>query len=791
MSVIIDSTTILWPSTLPTPLLDRQITKDPRTWANQMESNRTRNRPTGDGSVKVMAADFNFTREEYAEFKQFFEVTLVQGTLTFVMETLEQDDSPQLARQTLYQLAIYDVTYTWNQDDNLYAVSANFQVNAKDYTIIDNPFYDSPLTNDTVTYTTECRETFQISWSIDTNYTSGLDVIQTAASANGPWYDYIPVVASAAEMTAGTKNLLINNSYNGDRHFRRTRNGFPATFSFSPLPSVIPPFDLTITATAPADFPLRMAGPFPRAISYIENQWLNNTLIYVEPRARLVYSGVDINGNWDGIPTVISSPNVSDPDGLRWTTSTADPADVLTWPPPLAEGQMFNARLYLSVFGGVVQARCLSGTCQSPIMLYVIDRRFDVYPLVDMPGRGVSAGGAFCTLPVGPDQNGNFIDSGQGCSAFGDETGIGLETEVTNVLCDQLQVKALSSSGNSVRNGLLTIYVKETGPITDGNGFVGSLVWPAKFTGATLFFADNFTRTPRGARYGAFWDVVPELFESFRVVSAGEFQTLQLVKAFQGETTDNHLAGAGNQITAHCQMQLSWLLSKQDGLSCFYNDNKDPTFRTLDSTTFWVSPYDDTWDASPAPPLVIPNPFYVPPLPPFLLDGNRELWEEYNDSTDCLTDGVTYDGDVGWNDTWAFKDRVDIEGWELWDGYPSFADGDASTYVLNTGMAFTGAWTLTNVLQPNINYGIEDWESYTDQALPPGTLVSLNLDFGWMPIDDTDPSLGQEPWQLNNTLIGSELWETYTDQTLTAGVSALNFNDDHSWLASDNWKFNI
>lgn len=144
MSVIVDSVTILWPETLPTPLMERALSNNPRNWETVMESKRTRARPSADGTLEIMSVSWKFTADQYAAFKTFFEDVLIQGTEVFVMATLEPDDDPQLVRDTLYQLAFYTSNYTWHQEDDFMAVQADLLLGAQSYTAIDNPFNPRP-----------------------------------------------------------------------------------------------------------------------------------------------------------------------------------------------------------------------------------------------------------------------------------------------------------------------------------------------------------------------------------------------------------------------------------------------------------------------------------------------------------------------------------------------------------------------------------------------------------------------------------------------------------------------
>lgn len=780
MTITIDSNTILWPTTIPTPSVDRTLTKDPRAWQTQMESNRNRNRPTGDGAMETMAATWNFTAEQYAAFKVFFEDVLIQGQETFVMETLEPDSDSQFARDTFYQMAFYDGTYAWQQDDGYFQVTATLQINAQDYDLVPNPFYSVPLVNDVVTYPSACLEYFQVTWTIDADsYTPGLDVIQTAANLAGPWYDWLAVSATTEELAAKTKVLSINNSFDGNRWFRRTRNGFPTTYPFKPKASIVPTFDLAVVNTVSADFPLLRAGPYPRPLSYIENQWVNPLVMYVEPRGRLQYFVP--NFNWDGIRTVVSSPNASNPDGLRWTRDGSDPTEEMVWPPPTADGYNYNARLYVSDFSGCIKARCFDGDCGSPMILYIIDKKHDLIGSVGTNGRGYSAGGATCTLPI-TDGSGNLVRSGYDCQTkYG-----GVQGLVDNVIvgaCDAIALTPVPDYGPPISQGLPEIYSLSAGYVPYPTILVGTEIWSGYEVGVFRFFMDEFRATYYANSAGkVYWDTVPRLYEISSILSAGDSQLVTVARP--DDVAYKNYAGLLGSLDFACGANEPWLFNLRDLVEC---PNDVQGTRAIDAFALYVTPYENDWTGAAKNPPALP----VPPAPPTPIPADedyQELWDEYVDSTDATIG--SYALGSGWDTAWVMNDGVIVEGYDLFDSYTQYADGDATGYALAGGESWFAAenWTTTSVLR-DTNSGLDDWESYS--TIPDGdielTIYQLALGTGWAYYDPTHLELGLSAWYGQSLHMGVDDFQSYADGTLTTPDTGLNWDDGFSWYFGADW----
>lgn len=84
-----------------------------------METGRVRNRRGFATTLDTYEAAWAFTEDQYAIFREFFNATLENGTLTFMLPM--QDDSE-------LEVGFMKCTYQFNRTDNLYSVKAVLEV---------------------------------------------------------------------------------------------------------------------------------------------------------------------------------------------------------------------------------------------------------------------------------------------------------------------------------------------------------------------------------------------------------------------------------------------------------------------------------------------------------------------------------------------------------------------------------------------------------------------------------------------------------------------------------------
>lgn len=109
-----DSDTALWPDTLPVPLATPRARMAPRGERMEMETGRVRKRRTVEEALEVWEVQWNFTEDQFAGFKDFFEQTLENGSLPFLIELFDD----------VKGMAFADGKYAFDRSDNLVMVSA-------------------------------------------------------------------------------------------------------------------------------------------------------------------------------------------------------------------------------------------------------------------------------------------------------------------------------------------------------------------------------------------------------------------------------------------------------------------------------------------------------------------------------------------------------------------------------------------------------------------------------------------------------------------------------------------
>jgi len=759
-----DSSIPDWPAGLPTPLLGRSHTIQPRSEVTRMESGRPRVRAADRECLEVMNATWNFTGDQYNTFRDFFINELEHGEKVFELVTLEQDSDPTQIRQVVREVAFLDATYTFNRSDNLFTVEAELEIDAEEYAVIDNPFNPPPPTPENpdlpYIYISTCRDIIEFSWELSPGFTPGEDVLETALSEEGPWFEYVVAVPTVEQLAAGVMEVQVNNSFDGARWFRLVRNGEEILAAVNPVGSVVAmPTALAVDNTDDSPYGLHMtplgtgqeAGdsePFTRPLSYIENALANPTRVYVEPVGRVEYNR---GQNFSGLTNAVAAD--SGASLLRWTRDGSDPTAEMAWPPPKYEGVDFNARAYTSDFAFAIRARCFSGECRSPLALLLVDRRHDFLNSV----RTIGSSGGFlgsCDL-TRLDADGNPQESGFSCLVNHGGTGV-FETVLDELACNNLLFgSTLLLSGKPALFRLS--HSTRTG--------TSWMLWPSFVVINSKWLMSIFE--PTGLRPASFYDQVPLVFEYVETTVGTSYK-----EKVAGPNADgNPQAGMGGSLASHCGAVYTFLASHVPGCTGMANVSG-----VIDSFEVIFSLHDDDAFTVPTEPPTLPPEPPSPPEPP-AIEVFEESWEEYLDTE--TPELEVLNGGTGWDAPWVFNEPAITSGYDLMDDY---VDGSALATTLVGGEGWVTSWVF-NDNGPAYTYG-ENWESYTDQVIAPGVLLRDGA--GW---DLFDLVLGiQVSWTFNNTLAGQENWESYIDQVIT-GSTVLNNNTDLSWTAIA-WTFN-
>lgn len=109
-----DSSTETWPSELPLPKTFPSYGLDTQNLRTEMETSRVRVRPQFSVPREVLSVSWSFTEDQFSVFETFHRVTLLAGTLSFLIELFGEEK----------EVSFLDATYEMVHTDNLFAVSA-------------------------------------------------------------------------------------------------------------------------------------------------------------------------------------------------------------------------------------------------------------------------------------------------------------------------------------------------------------------------------------------------------------------------------------------------------------------------------------------------------------------------------------------------------------------------------------------------------------------------------------------------------------------------------------------
>ena len=144
----IDSNTPIWPDALPVPLRAHQRTGDLLFTRTEFDSGRIRKRRIADDPREYWEVTWHFTRDQFEEFKRFFDETLENGSSNFAIEMFGE----------VRDVEFKESTYTFSHSDNLYAVSSTLMAAAPE-----PPSCGAQVT--TVTLAESAVNTFTVGWS--------------------------------------------------------------------------------------------------------------------------------------------------------------------------------------------------------------------------------------------------------------------------------------------------------------------------------------------------------------------------------------------------------------------------------------------------------------------------------------------------------------------------------------------------------------------------------------------------------------------------------------------------
>lgn len=118
---------VYWPLALPVPLVGRSHPFLSRSSQVTMESARIRVRRDALDPLEIVEVSWNFTEDQFEEFKTFFEETLLNGSQSFQLQTLDTGSTRDRLRATTRTVAFLD-NYRFSRSDNLFNVGGTLEV---------------------------------------------------------------------------------------------------------------------------------------------------------------------------------------------------------------------------------------------------------------------------------------------------------------------------------------------------------------------------------------------------------------------------------------------------------------------------------------------------------------------------------------------------------------------------------------------------------------------------------------------------------------------------------------
>lgn len=793
---MITEETLLYPDTLPTPLIDRNHAFKSRPDVTIMETGRARRRRTALEPIEYLECTWNFTQDEFESFKEFYEGDLSNGAFEFAMTTFDRSPVPGEMYEVTRLLA-FAGPYSFIHSDNLYTVNGVLEVVWANQISVEDPDYIDPTPGDDLIVPlmsyAPCKEEFTM--TIPDMEPQTVYAVEISSVEADDWDVYFYYgLHNESEIDSLSKDLVINNAFNGEWKFRIRQmtgemGGQVISEEVTPEPSIVPvpvvsignlslimtPSDVD-TDTYPERAHLQPLSVYQkqgwtRPLTYIEDPlgWAHQTTYYSVQKK---YAGRWINnnqfGNMDGSILGFNQPvSVTGAEGAvhKWTRDGSDPTEDTVI--RSMDGYENNAAVHLHAFVGLIKCRSFKDGCRSPLAVIAIDKVFYETPQLAATYSGSSVANSCDHEREGPD---GPVQSGVACSLWGDDAGVGFE--------DYLDGLAITAPGGGAAQGqdpLLT-YINEV-DASDRVDYLGwvnhrvfityarieSLSWVRQSRwleipnhlhawsriGNTNGFAPNHIIPEDFAADGVLVPFHPGGgsgansqfdFVLFETISGGHRfnQTFESIALF-GQY-GNLLGGA-------------WFDKEQASAAYIYEfDIILSVFNFPDQHQYYWDEISDNLGGMED--IIDPEPEPDP-------ETTTEQ-EQDGDNFETYADGDaevgTLDGGDGWAGPWVIATYYGIAGGDDFESYTvgEITDGDGS---LEGGDSWAGPWII-GTPETNILYG-DDFESYDDGE---ANRIGSDGGTGWA-----------GPWVFDRTGDGGDDFETYTDgdaedQTLDDGT---------------------
>lgn len=808
---------------IPVPLLEheRQLTARPS--ERQMESSRVRRRRMQADLQEFLKVSWNFTEDEFNTFKSFYEDTLDNGTISFLMKTFEDDPAGSGdVVEVSWELAFVGEPQH-ARSDNLFSVSATLEITDKLIqsalpSITFGYFGDEGSEDDNGTIegnASDCRE--NVSVLLDGLVEGEIYQLAISNAQDGPWTPYIYfALLTEEEKATHHKRVSMSNWFGGDpvwfrvKLFKTAEGEVVDEFiskAGSPEPAELAPPDLSLAnaseITTDDQFDALTAsdinstkglrslefytsGNIYTPYSFLESQSQTSKVYRMFSRKFAIRQWAW--GTWGDllVPGSQNQPvTATGPAGavIKWTRDGTVPTE--STPDPIPYGGVANNAFAIDdKFGGIIIARCFKNGCRSPLTMIAVDKIMYERPTFKTTGPSSGVVG-YCDLPVVDPATGLNSESGQSCNIlYGGICPYEALNYELGTAGGFTSVNADVNGGNGPLLRSRTKHIRE----------MVYLGWPIHSVASGFFeFLSSEWNDTVSSGYFNGWQVAPRSLHTWGIIFKDTFPKF-LGVLLPNEAADVGVAMSfcgpvGSQGEADRDawggvrdLRIVDLMPQVGTPDC--NADFDQVFHTerfdiVRSPLYYLDMRDSFWLEDPdldTPPVVPDDPEPEPP--------NANPYDEFETYADGDASAQTMDYRTGtdWDGAWVIRSgTAQTTGFDLWESYdagviPEWTATRLPGYAyLAGGEAWepgpTAEWRITT---PEITTVYkDDFESYADGPSP----FQMAGGTGWnVETDGTG-------WAIGGDLVGgSETWETYANGAIAVSNTGSNF------LLSENWR---
>lgn len=770
---------------------------------------------------QFLKASWNFTEDEFSAFVRFYELTLDNGSLSFLLKTFEEDpDGSGDTVEVDWELAFVGKPQH-SRSDNLFSVSATLEVLDSEAIPALPPtsfghFGDEGADDDDPTVesnVSDCRE--NVSVILDGLEEGALYVIEIAAAEAGPFAPYIYfALLTNEERATKHKRVSMSNWFGGAQPWLRVKlwrtagNVIVDTViarAAQPLPPVLAPPDLTLAGcteiTTQAQVYAGSSGSFAEGIQPLETyqtsngfvipySYLEDPMVFTSRNYRpfirkYVIRQFAWNGHWGTLSTELGQDTpvtATGPAGatIKWTRDGSVPTE--TTPAPIPYGGVANnAYVVHDAFAGILLARCFKDGCKSPLVMVCVDKL--------MYERNSFVSGILgnfvinsCDLPIVDAVTGLNVESGDSCNVI-----YGGICPFEDTVVDAARLAAApSQSHNTTAHGAWLRVRQKTIKLSS---YIG---WPIHWVSTGYF--EFFSSTWNTGVVSNGWSIAARN-HNWVIMCKQEDSFLGIEKVPFSASLAGPAGGPGDADRATFQAILDVkildilfnlfipdMVCNADFDHFVYMDR----FDIMRSPLHYEEPRDLRWlgsddgiDLSTPIPDIPDDPDV--PVPP------ANFFDQFETYYDGDATAMTLDFRTGtdWNAAWAVRNgAAGTYGWDLFEFYADGAVPDNSTHIDGDGYTYYSGgegweigvikeWVFKTPLEAAVYK--DDLESYANGPTP----LTMLGGTGW------DATLDFPGWKTDNDLIGgSETFETYADGAFVGSNTGTNFVANENWRAT-------